>query len=277
MRGMRDTLLLAAGAVVLALATNGFVVPNDLGQGGITGLSVVVYHFTRLPVGLVYALFNIPILILGYVRLGRRFCGKTLLGVALFTGALLVTQGIQFKMQDLLLASLYGGAIGGLGAGMMFRGGGSSGGMDIIAIYMKRRYGVSMAATYTVADAVILAIVGLTLGADTALYALIITFVGGKVAEYVQEGISRAKAAIIISDKASEIAGVIMDDLSRGVTYLSGWGGYTSTEKRVILAAVSVREISRLKSIIQQIDPKAFVIVTDAAEVLGEGFEGGLV
>ncbi|MGE5542500.1 MAG: YitT family protein, partial [Bacillota bacterium] len=195
----------------------------------------------------------------------------------LFTVALYLTQGIRVQMDDLLLASLYGGAIGGLGSGLMLRAGGSSGGMDILAFYFKRAYNLSMAASYTVADIVILALVGLTMGANTALYALIITFIGGKVAEYVQEGLSRAKAAIIVSDRPEEIASAIMEGLERGVTYLSGWGGYTSTEKRVILAALNAREVSRLKRLIKQVDPRAFVIVTDVAEVLGEGFEGGLV
>ncbi|NPV71955.1 MAG: YitT family protein [Firmicutes bacterium] len=274
---MKELLWLAAGATILAVGTNGFVVPNDLGQGGIAGLCVVAYRFTGIPVAFLYGAVNIPILVFGYYKLGRRFCEKTLIGAGLFTAALYLTQQVQFKMDDLLLASLYGGAIGGFGSGLMLRVGGTSGGMDILAFYLKRHHGISLTATYTIADVAILSIVGLTMGANTALYALIITFLGGKVAEYIQEGLSRAKAAIIISDRAEEIAGVIMGDLSRGVTYLSGWGAYTSTEKKVILAALNIREISRLKRVIQQVDPRAFVIVTDVAEVLGEGFGGGLI
>ena len=274
---MKDILWLGAGALILAAGTNGFVVPNSLGQGGITGLCVIAHRFAGIPVAYLYAAVNIPILVFGHVKLGRRFCEKTVLGVVLFTAALYLTQGIRFQMDDLLLAALYGGAIGGLGSGLMLRAGGSSGGMDILAFYLKRAYGVSMAATYTVADMAILAIVGLTMGANTALYALIITFLGGKVAEYVQEGLSRAKAAIIVSDHPEEIATAIMDGLERGVTYLSGRGGYTSDEKMVILAAVNAREVGRLKRLIKQVDPRAFVIVTDVAEVLGEGFEGGTV
>ncbi|MCR4398128.1 MAG: YitT family protein [Firmicutes bacterium] len=274
--GARDLAWLTAGAFVLAAGTNGFVVPNSLSHGGIAGLCVVAHHFTGIPVALLYFAVNVPILIFGWCTLGRRFCGKTVAGVAVFAAALYITRGLEFRMDDLLLATLYGGAVTGLGAGLMFRAGGSSGGMDIIAVYLKRRHGLSLAATYTVADIVILAIVGLTMGADKALYALIITFVGGKVADYVQEGISRAKAAVIISDRAQEIASVIMEDLSRGVTYLSGWGAYTSAEKQVILVALNIREVARLKRIIERIDPRAFVIVTDVAEVLGEGFEGGL-
>ncbi len=273
---VKETLWLAVGAFVLAVGTNGFVVPNGLGQGGIAGLCVVVYHLTGIPVAILYAAINVPILVFGYFRLGWKFCGKTLLGAGLFTVALYLTPGLRFRMDDLLLASLYGAAVGGLGSGLMFRAGGTSGGMDIIAYYLKRRYGISLAASYTVADIAILSAVGLAMGANTALYALIITFLGSKVAEYVQEGLMRAKAVIIISDVPERIARVILDDFSRGVTYLSGWGAYTATEKRVILTALHVREVVRLKAAIQEIDPRAFVIVADVAEVLGEGFEGGL-
>ena len=273
---MKEAAWLTAGAVILAVGTNGFIVPNGLGQGGIAGLCVVVHRFTGVPLAFLYGAINIPILVFGYWKLGRRFCEKTLVGAGLFTAALYLTSRVQFKMDDLLLASLYGAAVSGLGSGLMFRAGGTSGGMDIIAYYLKRRHGVSLAASYTIADIVILSVVGLAMGANTALYALIITFMSSRIAEYVQEGLLRAKAVIIISDLSEEIARVILDDFSRGVTYLSGWGAYTSTEKRVILTALHVREVGRLKRTIQQIDPRAFVIVTDVAEVLGEGFEGGI-
>ncbi|HCC33568.1 MAG TPA: YitT family protein [Clostridiales bacterium] len=269
----KELLWIAGGALVMAIGTNGFVLPNGLGQGGFAGLSIIAHRLTGIPLAAIYGAVNVPILTFGYLRLGRRFTERAVIGAALFTLALHVTRQVQFPMDDLLLATLYGGVVGGLGWGLMLRAGGTSGGMDILAWYLKRHHGISLTATYTVADAIILSAVALTLGTSTAFYALIITFVGGRVGEYLQEGIARAKAAIIISDRPEAIARVIMDDFSRGLTYLSGSGGYTSVERRVILVVVSIRELARLKVAIQDVDPRAFVIVTDVTEVMGEGFE----
>ena len=271
--GGKELLWIAAGAMVMAIGVNGFIVTNGLGQGGIAGLAVTAHHLTGIPLAAIYGGVNVPILVFGYLQLGRRFTERTIIGAVLFTLALHATRQVQFPMDDLLLATLYGGVVGGLGWGMMLRVGGTSGGMDILAWYLKRRYGVSLTLTYTVADAIILSVIGLTLGTGTAFYALIVTFLGGRVGEHLQEGISRAKAAIIISDQPEAIAQVIMNDFLRGLTYLSGWGGYTSRERKVILAVVSPREIARLKLVVQEIDPGAFVIVTDVTEVMGEGFE----
>jgi len=271
--GGKELSWMVAGAMVMALGTNGFIVANRLGQGGISGLAIIAHHFTGIPLAAIYGAVNVPILVFGYLRLGRRFTERTIVGAILFTLSLYVTRGVEFPMDDLLLATLYGGVVGGLGWGMMLRVGATSGGMDILAWYLKRRHGVSLTVTYTVVDALILSVVGLTLGTGAALYALIVTFLGGRVGEYLQEGISRAKAAIIISDQPEAIARVIMDDFSRGLTYLSGWGGYTAQERKVILVVVSPREIARLKPAVQAIDPAAFLIVTDVTEVMGEGFQ----
>ncbi|HSW10123.1 MAG TPA: YitT family protein [Bacillota bacterium] len=269
----KELLWIAAGAMVMAIATNGFIVANGLGQGGISGLAIIAHHLTGIPLAAIFGAVNVPILVFGYLRLGRRFTERTIIGAMFFTVALHVTRQLAFPMDDLLLATLYGGVVGGLGWGMVLRVGATSGGMDILAWYLKRRYGVSLTATYTVADAIILSVVGLTMGTGVAFYALIVTFLGGRVGEHLQEGIGRAKAAIIISDRPEAIARVIMEDFSRGLTYLSGWGGYTSQERKVILVVVSPREIARLKPAVQAIDPGAFLIVTDVTEVMGEGFK----
>lgn len=269
--------LLTVGAVITAIGLNGFVIPNKLAEGGITGISILLHYYTGLPVGVIYFAVNVPLLAMGWRVFGRDFALHTLAGSALLSAALVLTRRLAFPMpQDLLLASIYGGTVIGLGIGLMFRSGGSSGGLDIVAKYLKDRFGISVGETFLTADIVILGLIGLSLGANTALYALIITFLVGRVVDAVQEGPNRAKAAIVISNKPDEVAGLILHRFNRGATILHGQGGFTGEDKRVVLVVLSRRELVQLKDAVRSLDPAAFIIIADIAEVLGEGFGAAL-
>lgn len=269
---MRNWLLLIGGAIIGAIGVNGFIVANHLAEGGVGGISILIHYFTDLPVGVLYAVLNIPLLALGWAQIGRAFALKTVAGIALLSVALTVTAPLQFLMDDLLLASLYGGVVYGIGLGLMIRSGGSSGGFDIIAVFLKRRFGFSIGETFLVLDAIVLAAAGFLLGASTAMYALVITFIGGRIVDYVQEGPNRAKAALIITAESRAVADVIMRQFERGVTFLEGKGGYTGTQREVLMTVLNRRELTQLKDLVHDVDPAAFVIISDVAEVLGEGF-----
>ncbi|MCL5677022.1 MAG: YitT family protein, partial [Firmicutes bacterium] len=215
-----NTLYLLLGSFVLAFGLNAFVVANGLAEGGLTGVSILLHYLTGFPVGVLYPLVNIPLWLAGIHLFGRGFAAKTLVGVALLSLALTATRSLTFPMPDKLLASIYGGSFIGLGLGLIFRSGGSSGGVDIIAKYLKDRRGVPMGDTYLATDVLVLGVAALLLGANTALYSLIITFITGRVVDYVQEGPRRAKAAIIISDYPEMVARLITEEFDRGATFL---------------------------------------------------------
>ncbi|MDI7250722.1 MAG: YitT family protein [Bacillota bacterium] len=269
---LRSGLMLVAGAAIFSLGLNGLVVANGLAEGGLSGISVIIHYFTGWPVGVLYLLLNVPLLVLGYVSLGGRFTLRTLVGAGLVTGALILTRSVRFPMDDLLLASLYGGVINGTGLGLMFRAGGSSGGLDILAQHLRHHRGLTVAETYLVADGIVLAAAGLLLGADTALYALIVTFVGGRVADLIQEGPNRAKAVLIITDRVESLTHYVTSVLERGATVFDVRGAYTGQPRGLVMTVLSRRELARLKQQVRQLDPGAFMVVQDATEVIGEGF-----
>ena len=266
--------LFAAGAALFALGVNGFLAPARLGEGGLSGISLLLHYATGWPVSALYLLLNVPLFLFGWWAIGRRFILRTALATLLVTVALRLTEGVAFRVDDPLLASLYGGTFIGTGIGLLFRAGASSGGIDIVARFLKERYGVGIAETFLVTDALVLGAFALTLGADTALYSIVVTFLGGRVADIIQEGPLRAKSAWIITDRPREIARAVTEELGRGATLLQATGAWTGKERAVVLVVLNRRELARLKQLIHTLDPHAFVTVTDAAEVLGEGFPG---
>lgn len=263
---------LAAGATLFSLGINGFLVPARLGEGGLSGVSLLLHYATGLPVSLLYLLLNVPLFVFGWWAIGRGFILRTGLATLLVTLALRLTEGVAFPVDEPLLASLYGGAFIGAGIGLLFRAGASSGGVDIVARFLKERYGIGIAETFLVFDSLVLAAFALTLGADTALYSILVTFLGGRVADVVQEGPLRAKSAWIVTTRPQEVAQAVTTQLGRGATLLRATGAWTGEERAVVLVVLNRRELARLKQLIRDIDPYAFVAVTDAAEVLGEGF-----
>ncbi|MEW6547330.1 MAG: YitT family protein [Bacillota bacterium] len=269
---LRSVIMLTLGAGIFSVGLNGLVVANGLAEGGLSGVSVIVHYFTGWPVGVLYLLLNVPLLILGYFSLGGRFTLRTVVGAGLVTGALILTRSVRFPMPDLLLASLYGGVVNGVGLGLMFRAGGSSGGLDILAQHLRHQRGVTVAETYLVADGIVLAAAGFLLGADTALYALIVTFVGGRVADLIQEGPNRAKAVLIITDRIEPLTHYVTSVLERGATIFDVRGAYTGRSKGLVMTVLSRRELARLKQQVRHLDPGAFMVVQDATEVIGEGF-----
>lgn len=278
MKDWKNHLAILLGSLVFALSLNYFIIANQLAEGGVTGVSLIIHYLTGFPVGLAILGLNIPIFALGWRELGRTFAFRTVLGVAAVSVFVDVTVPLLKLFQpppsDLLLAALFGGAASGLGLGLIFRAGGSTGGVDIVAQIAHHRYGVSIGRVMFTFDAVVLTAFGLLFNRNAALYSLVAMFVASRVIDSVQEGAYTAKAVTIISDNPQPIVRRITSELERGVTLLKGEGGFTGSPKEVLYCVVNRNEMARLKTIVHSEDPRAFVIVSDAREVLGEGFRG---
>ncbi len=276
---IRDYALLILGALVQAIALRLFLVPANLASGGISGISQLIHHFTGWPIGLMVFIGNVPLFLLGWRFLGgRRFALRTLVAVAayaFFVDALLwlpffPKAGIT---DDLVLNSLYGAVVNGIGYGLVYRAQGTSGGSDILARILNRWRGISMTQSYLTTDAVVVLAAGFVFGWQRALYAIITLYVSGLVVDTTMEGAGTVRTALIVSDHAEAVSQRILSEMERGVTILAGTGGYTAEPRPVLYCVVTRSEVQQLKTIVHEADPKAFMVVGAAYEALGEGFQ----
>lgn len=262
-----------AGAAVTAVALDWFLVPNRIAAGGVSGLATIAFHLFGWPVGLVMLALNIPLFLAGIWVIGLRFGVKTLVGTvatSVFVDAFVPY--LEPITRDPLLASVYGGFIAGLGLGITFRFGGSTGGTDMAARLIQRLSSLSVGSALLAVDGAVILASAVAFDAEVALYALISVFITTKTIDLVQEGRPYAKAAFIISERAAEIGEAILNELERGATSLAGRGLYTGAQREVLFVIVGRHEIQALRSLVRAIDPKAFVTITDVSDVLGEGF-----
>lgn len=268
--------LVLLGALVQALSMRLFLIPAQLVSGGISGASQLINHYTGWPIGLMVLVGNIPLFILGWQYLGGpRFALRTALSVVAFSlftdllGFFLPARGI---VDDLVLNCLYGGVVLGIGLGIVYRGKGTSGGSDILGRILNHRLGISISQAYMITDTAVILLAGFVFTWENALYALVVTYVSGLAAEMILEGSDIFRTAMIITTRPEDVAQKIMFEMERGVTILSGTGGYTGSERPVLYCVVSRSEVSQIKSIVQEADPKAFMVIGQAHEALGEGF-----
>jgi len=282
-----DFLLIGVSSLLQAFSLRVFLIPAQLASGGVTGISQLINHYTHWPIGLMVFIGNIPLFILGWRFLGgRRFASRTAFAIAtysLFTDLLLKTQpfapnGFATKLindlhGDIFLNSLYGAIIGGIGYGLVYRARGTSGGSDILARILNNWRGISMTSSYLVVDTAVILGAGFVFGWKEALYAMITLYVSGLVAETTLEGGGTVRTAMIVTGKPEEVAQRIIDELARGVTVLEGTGAYTKTDRPVLYVVISRAEVVTLKSIVNEVDPRAFMVIGYAHEALGEGFK----
>lgn len=266
-------LAITVGAFIYAFGLNYFIVGNQLAEGGITGLAIILHYLFGAPIGLAYFVINIPLFFMGVYFLGRDFAFKTIYGISIVSLFIQLTSHMAGPVDDLLLAAIYGGTITGLGLGIIFKYGGTTGGSDIIGRLLHRARGIGMGETLFSIDVLVIGSTAFLFGKEIALYSLVGMFIASRIIDALQEGIITHKALMIISEKEKEIQDAIFTVLDRGVTVLNGQGGYTGQERRILYCVVSRREIPRAKELITAIDPNAFVVLTDAREVLGTGFK----
>ena len=276
---LRDYVLILAGALAQAVALRLFMVPAQLASGGVSGISQLIHHFTGWPIGLMVFIGNIPLFLLGWRRLGgRRFAMRTLAAVtaySIFTEAVIwlpffPKNGIT---TDLVLNSLYGAVVSGIGYGLVYRGQGTSGGTDILARILNRWKGVPMTQSYLMTDTLVILAAGFVFGWQKALYAIIVLYVSGLVVDSTLEGAGTVRTALIITSKCEEMARRILAEMERGVTILNGTGAYTGEKRPVLYCVVTRSEVQQLKTIAHETDPQAFIVIGAAHEALGEGFQ----
>ncbi len=254
---------------------NLFLIPNKIAPGGLSGLATILYYLFGFPVGMMMLVFNIPLLIIGVKKLGLHFGTRTIFGSIVLS--LFIDGSAPFLptlTTNILLAALFGGIIMGLGLGIVFKFKGTTGGTDIIARLIYDYTDIRIGQAMLMIDFIVITFAAFVFrDADLALYALIAIYVASKAIDLAQGGVNYAKAALIISDHTEIIGEAILKDMGRGVTALRGQGLYTQTLKDVLLCVLPRSEVSELKDIVKKADQKAFVIITNVYEVLGEGFE----
>jgi uncharacterized membrane-anchored protein YitT (DUF2179 family) len=272
-RPVFEYLVVLFGSFLIALSLNWFLVPNQIAAGGVSGLATVVYYLTRLPVGVTMLFVNVPLFLISLKVLGPTFGVKTVVGAVATSVFVDVTAGWLTPLtSDPFLACIYGGVLSGIGIGVTFRVGGSTGGTDIAARLLHHWFRLGPGRMLMVADGFVIALAGIVFGAELALYAFIAVFLTGRVIDFIQEGGVYAKAAFIISTESDAIAQAVLHEMERGVTELKGQGMFTGVDRPVLFVIVPRGEIARLRRIVARIDLKAFMVVTDVSEVLGEGF-----
>ena len=263
------------GSAVFALGFSLFLEPNNINAGGISGLAQAVAHIFGLEnVGVLSVILNLPLFFVGGLRVGKRFFVGSLLGT--FVSGLLIDAFalISIGPQDTLVSGIYGGVLCGLGIGIVFAAGTSTGGSDILVRLLKLRYrNVPIGIISTAFDACVVILTGIVFrDLSRALFSGIVVFIMGRVMDVVVYRFDYSKVALIVSDQAEEIAKDICDKLDRGATFLHGQGYYSRQEKNVVLTVVKKRQLAELKELVMERDEKAFVIVQEAHQVLGDGF-----
>lgn len=273
LRKLVDYTGILVGSLITAVAVSGFLVPNRIAAGGASGIATLLYHLFGWSPGIVLVLINVPLLILSSLIIGVHFGLYSVLGGIATSVFVYLTETMPPVTDDPLLATLFGGIIAGIGMGIVFRSKGSTGGTDLLARIINHLTPVTLGQALLAIDVVVVALAGIVFQAEYAMYALIGLFVTAKVIDIVQEGISYTKAALIISENSQSIVDSVLNKLDRGVTEIYSRGGYTKEDRFVLLVVVRRNELARLKQVISEADPQAFVIVSDVHEVLGEGFK----
>ncbi|ATY84118.1 YitT family protein [Kyrpidia spormannii] len=264
--------LVIGGSLVAAYGLRGFLVPNHIIDGGMTGISILLSYLTGLNIGWFLLALNLPFLLLGYNQIGKTFTVLTFLGVAGLAVWTWVLGSAAVVTQDLLLAAVFGGVIVGLGVGLVIRHGGSMDGTEIVAVVLSERWPFSVGEIIMFFNVFILGSAGFVFGWDRAMYSLIAYFVAYKTIDVVVDGLDESKGVWIVSNRAEELGVVILARLGRGVTYLEAKGGYSEEPKQMIYTVVTRLELPKLRTVVREIDPQAFVSVADIHETMGGYF-----
>ncbi|WP_456289888.1 YitT family protein [Paenibacillus sp. AK002] len=270
-----------AGSAIYAFGLLYFIIPNELMEGGVTGITVLLNYAFNISPSLSTMALNIPLFLVGMKILGKRQSVYTGLGIAsltlfLWLFELLIDRGyvVPFHTEyDYILAALYAGVTLGAGLGIVFRFGGTTGGSDIIARIINRKFGFSMGQIILSLDILIIGLSLFFIPLERILYTLVAVFIASKVIDFIQEGAYAAKAFTIISDRAPDIANRISTEMDRGVTLIPAIGAYSMQAKHMVYCVVSRQEIRRLTGIAKSLDPRAFIIINDVNDVHGEGFK----
>ena len=269
---IKEYIIVALACVVMAFNINYFFVGNKLAQGGVSGLSLIIHYLSHIDVSYLYFALNIPLIILAYIFLGKNFLLKTFFATFVLSVFLKVFASFSEPLDDILLAAIFGGAINGIAIGIVFYAGGSTGGMDIVAKIVNKYTGIPISRILLATDFIVLSIVAVIFGKVIFMYTLISLVISSKMIDIIQVGIYSAKGVTIITTKEDEIRKRIMEDTGRGITLIDAKGGYTQKEIGMLYCVVGQYQLIKVKTIVKEVDPSAFMIVADVHEVIGNGF-----
>lgn len=267
--------LITLGNALCAIAFNVFFAPNKLLSGGIGGISLMIQYLKGIPSGVAMFALNVPIYIVGYKMIDKNFAFYSLISTFIFSGLLTAFQSLSgiIEVNDILVGAIAGGVFNGLGMGIVFRSKASQGGLDIVATILKRKYNMNISSGLMMLNTIVISIASIFFGIIPAVYTIMSMYVGYQVVDRVQIGFNIRKSILVVTDKHLEIGNEIINSLGRGVTYIEAEGGYSHNKKKMVYCIVLSKEVVKLKEIVKDIDPKAFVSITDVTEVEGRGFK----
>ncbi|MDP4163869.1 MAG: YitT family protein [Bacillota bacterium] len=260
-------LALIIGSLIIVIAFNLFLIPHKVLSSGMSGVSMVLGMVTPINTGIANFLLNFPLLVIGYIKLGKKFIGKTILSVMIISIGLYFVP-VHAIVHDKILSSIFGGALTGLGVGIVFRCSGSTGGFDIIGMIVSRQKDFPLGTLLSGMNAVVILISGFLFDWDSALYTLVSIFVTGKVVDAVYTHHVKL-TLMIITDKGDEMREHFITKVYRGLTVMNGVGGYSNEQRSILLAVISRYELADVKNLIAEVDPSAFVNITETIEVMG--------
>ena len=268
---------LTLGPFIAAFALEVFLVPNNIIDGGIVGVSIILSYLTNINLGLLIFVINIPFFLLAFNKIGKKFVIQTFYAVGMLSLALNIFSIYHLPTtHDLLLSTVFGGIILGTGVGLVLKNEGSLDGTEIMSLVLSKKFGFSVGEWIMTFNVFIYSVSGLVFGWNRAMYAVLTYFIAFKVIDIVLEGLNSSKSIRVISDKATDIGKELLEQLGLGVTYLKGVGAYSGTEKTIIYCVVSRLELARMKEIIKNIDPSAFISIVDVHEAYGGRIKGGI-
>lgn len=270
---VKRAFLITIGAVIMAVGLEIFLVPNQVIDGGIVGVSIMLSHITGIKLGIFIFILNIPFFFIGYKQIGKTFAFSTLYGIIILSISTTFLHPVAAFTQDILLASLFGGIVLGIGVGIVIRYGGSLDGTEILAILSSKRLPFSVGEIIMFVNLFILASAGFVFSWDRAMYSLLAYYVAFKLIDITIKGLDESKSVWIISENYEEIGDALLHRLGRGVTYLKGEGAFSGDDKKVIFCVITRLEEAKLKDIVAEHDPSAFLAIADIAEVRGGRFK----
>lgn len=275
---IKKIVLIILGSLIISVAVNLFIIPNMLLSGGVAGIGLMVQYIFNVPLGVTMLILNIPLLILSILKINKKFTAFTILGTIALSLFLIITAPLNSVLAPVeesyrLLYCIYGGVLSGLGIGIVLSNEGSTGGLDIIAIYAKKKYDIEIGIMSFTLNFLIVAVGSLLFDFKVGLYTLIAMYITSAVMERVINGLNRRKMLLIVSEKEKEVSDAIMNSFNRGMTILYGEGAYTNHRKNVMYCVISLSQLPHIKRVIKVIDKEAFISIIDIAEVQGNGFK----
>lgn len=272
---MKKYLMIGLANVFCAIAFNGFLIPNNLLSGGIGGIAIMLYYLTGISTAIFVVGVNIPLFALGQKFVDREFAFNSFISMICFSVMLALTQNIASYIQihDMMVETIIGGVLNGIGMGILFSNNSSQGGTDIIAAVIKKKFNIPLSTVLMSVNAIIMGLASLMFGFRLAVYTIIALFAAYQTMDKVKRGINPEQNAMIISNHSDEITSEITDNLQRSATLVDGQGAYSKSNQKIIYCTLPTMEIGKLKHIVDQIDPKAFIAINDLSEVRGNGFK----